>query len=64
MKGMNHDHDSHGAGRGAYGGLALHMGLHFVIMYLVMYTMIASLDHFYFNLNNVYMTLIDRKSVV
>jgi uncharacterized protein (DUF305 family) len=26
-------------------------------MYLVMYTMIATLDHFYFNVNNVYMTL-------
>jgi uncharacterized protein (DUF305 family) len=26
-------------------------------MYLVMYTMIATLGHFYFNVNNVYMTL-------
>ena len=33
------------------------MAAHFVIMYLVMYTMIATLDHFYLNLNNVYMTL-------
>lgn len=29
----------------------------FVVMYLVMYTMIATLAHFNFNLNNVYMTL-------
>jgi hypothetical protein len=29
----------------------------FVVMYLVMYTMIASLDHLRFNINNVYMTL-------
>lgn len=33
------------------------MAAHFVIMYLVMYTMIATLDYFYLNLNNVYMTL-------
>jgi hypothetical protein len=29
----------------------------FAVMYLVMYTMIATLEHFRFNLNNVYMTL-------
>jgi uncharacterized protein (DUF305 family) len=33
------------------------MAIDFFIMYLVMYTMIATLDHFYPNLNNVYMTL-------
>lgn len=33
------------------------MAIDFVIMYLVMYTMIATLDHFYLNINNVYMTL-------
>jgi uncharacterized protein (DUF305 family) len=33
------------------------MTIDFVIMYLVMYTMIATLNHFYFNINNVYMTL-------
>ena len=41
----------------SYRNLAIELILHFVIMYLVMYTMIATLDHFYFNLNNVYMTL-------
>ena len=41
----------------SYRDLAIQLILHFIIMYLVMYTMIASLDHFYFNLNNVYMTL-------
>jgi uncharacterized protein (DUF305 family) len=43
--------------RGPYKGLAIEMAIDFVIMYLVMYTMIASLDHFYLNNNNVYMTL-------
>ncbi|WP_298742907.1 DUF305 domain-containing protein [uncultured Brevundimonas sp.] len=42
---------------GHYRRLGLELGLHFVIMYLVMYAMIASLDDFYLNLNNVYMTL-------
>jgi len=40
-----------------YLGLAIEMVVDFVIMFLVMYTMIATLDHFYFNINNVYMTL-------
>lgn len=40
-----------------YRNLAFELIVDFVIMYLVMYSMIASLDHFYFNLNNVYMTL-------
>jgi uncharacterized protein (DUF305 family) len=31
--------------------------LDFVVMYFVMFTMIATLDHLYLNLNNVYMTL-------
>jgi len=43
--------------KGSYRSLAIELILDFIIMYLVMYTMIASLDHFYFNLNNVYMTL-------
>lgn len=43
--------------KNAYRSLGLHMIIHFVIMYLVMFTMIARLEHFYFNLNNVYMTL-------
>lgn len=40
-----------------YGGLGIDLAAHFVIMYLVMYTMIATLDHFYLNINNVWMTL-------
>lgn len=42
---------------GHYRGLAIELTLDFVVMYLVMYTMIATLAHFHFNLNNVYMTL-------
>lgn len=41
----------------SYLALAVELVIDFVIMYLVMYTMIATLDHFRFNLNNVYMTL-------
>lgn len=41
----------------SYRNLAIELIVHFIIMYLVMYTMIATLDHLYFNLNNVYMTL-------
>jgi uncharacterized protein (DUF305 family) len=40
-----------------YRGLALEMVIDFALMYLVMYTMIATLGHFYFNINTVYMTL-------
>ena len=40
-----------------YRMLAISFGLHFIIMYLVMYAMIATLDHFRLNLDNVYMTL-------
>lgn len=43
--------------KGHYAGLGVEMAAHFVIMYLVMYTMIASLDHFYFNNNTLWMTL-------
>lgn len=42
---------------GSYRNLAIEILIDFVIMYLVMFTMIATLDHFYLNLNNVYMTL-------
>jgi hypothetical protein len=49
-------HDRHGASH-SYGSLAIELSIDFVIMYLVMYTMIATLDHFHLNLNNVYMTL-------
>jgi hypothetical protein len=38
--------------QGSYKKLSVEMALDFVIMYLIMYTMIASLDHFYLNLNN------------
>jgi len=43
--------------KGSYGALALEMAVDFVIMYFVMFTMIATLDHLYLNINNVYMTL-------
>jgi hypothetical protein len=45
------------AGKGSYKSLLVELTIDFVVMYLVMYTMIATLDHFHFNLNNVYMTL-------
>lgn len=43
--------------QGSYLRLGMELTLDFVVMYLVMYTMIATLAHFRFNLNNVYMTL-------
>lgn len=43
--------------KGSYGELTIEMAIDFVIMYFVMYTMIATLDHLYLNINNVYMTL-------
>lgn len=42
---------------GHYGRLGIELLIDFAIMYLVMYSMIATLDHFHLNLNNVYMTL-------
>lgn len=42
---------------GGYRALAVELAAHFVVMYFVMYTMIATVAHFRFNLNNVYMTL-------
>ena len=56
MQDMHTTHDMK-AMEGTYRSFAIELVLDFIIMYLVMYTMIASLDHFYFNLNNVYMTL-------
>ena len=50
-------HASGGHQAGSYRGLAVETAVDFVIMYLVMYTMIATLDDFRFNVNNVYMTL-------
>src|SRR5262245_62147664 len=41
----------------AYGALGVEMAIDFAIMYFVMYTMIATIDHLYLNLNSVYMTL-------
>ncbi|MDP3257479.1 DUF305 domain-containing protein [Bosea sp. (in: a-proteobacteria)] len=43
--------------RSSYLRLGVELILDFIVMYLVMYTMIATLAHFRFNLNNVYMTL-------
>jgi hypothetical protein len=54
-----HAVESHGGheDQHAYKALLIELLIDFIIMYLVMYTMIATLDHFHFNLNNVYMTL-------
>lgn len=49
--------DQHPHGIDSYKRLGLELAIDFAIMYLVMYSMIATLDHFHFNLNNVYMTL-------
>ena len=58
---MAHDHrmERHGADRvqGSYAVLGVELAIDFVIMYLVMYTMIATVDHLYLNINNAYMTL-------
>ena len=48
---------SHAGHQGHYRGLMIELAIDFVIMYLVMYTMIRTLDHFYLNINNVWMTL-------
>ena len=40
-----------------YRSFAIELLIDFAIMYLVMFSMIATLNHFYFNLNIVYMTL-------
>src|ERR687898_210089 len=53
--GMNSNHQEMTSG--SYRRLGIELAIDFVIMYLVMYTMIATVDHFYMNLNNVYMTL-------
>ncbi len=52
---MEH-HGEHKMGS-SYKELTIELAVDFVIMYFVMYTMIASLDHLYLNINNVYMTL-------
>ncbi|MFC5423667.1 DUF305 domain-containing protein [Bosea eneae] len=43
--------------QGQYRSLAVEIVLDFIVMYFVMYTMIATVAHLRFNLNNVYMTL-------
>lgn len=59
----NANHDMHGqdaAGHGddrSYLTLGLELAADFVVMFFVMYAMIATLDHFYFNISNVYMTM-------
>ena len=49
--------NAHAGNQGHYGRLMIELAIDFVIMYLVMFTMIRSLDHFYNNINNVWMTL-------
>jgi uncharacterized protein (DUF305 family) len=55
---QSHDekHARHAAHQ-PYGHFGIELIADFVVMYLVMYTMIATLGHFYVNVNNVYMTL-------
>lgn len=48
---------THASRQGPYARLMVELAIDFVIMYLVMYTMIRTLDHFYLNINNVWMTL-------
>jgi uncharacterized protein (DUF305 family) len=52
---MEHQHHSQPTTH-SWKAMALELGLDAVVMYFVMYTMIASLDHLYTNLNNGYMT--------
>ena len=53
---MRHqDHAGHQAR--SYLGFGIELLIDFAIMYFVMYTMIATLDHLFLNLNNVYMTM-------
>ena len=51
------DHHHAEMTKGSYWRFGIELAIDFVIMYLVMYTMIATLGHFYLNLNTVYMTL-------
>ncbi|WP_332687744.1 DUF305 domain-containing protein [Devosia sp.] len=51
------EHQTEHANRAQYLQFAVEVVLDFAAMYLVMYTMIATLSHFHFNLNNLYMTL-------
>ncbi len=50
-------HVGHAQGNRHYLAFGMELVLDFIVMYFVMFTMIATLDHLYLNLNNVYMTL-------
>jgi uncharacterized protein (DUF305 family) len=50
------DNSQHRMGS-SYKELTVELAIDFVIMHFVMYTMIASFEHLYLNINNVYMTL-------
>lgn len=41
----------------SYLTLSFELAADFLVMFFVMYAMIATLDHFYFNIGNVYMTM-------
>ena len=45
------------SGSGVYARFAIELTADFAVMYLVMYAMIATLNNFFLNLNNVYMTM-------
>ena len=54
-----HGKTMHGHGdSGPYKSLAVELAADFAVMFVAMYAMIATLDHFYFNISNVYMTMI------
>jgi uncharacterized protein (DUF305 family) len=40
-----------------YGRMGITLAINAVVMYFITYTMIAVLDHFYFNINRAYMSL-------
>ena len=57
------EHHPKGHASGAHGGDAyrsflIQLGLSAIAMFVAMYAMIATFEHFVFNLNNVYMTLL------
>lgn len=59
----NADHDMHSQGATGHSNdrsyltLGLELAADFVVMFFVMYAMIATLDHLYLNISNVYMTM-------
>ena len=58
MDGIQANHGpGHGKDNRQYLKLGLELAADFVVMFLVMYAMIATLDHFYLNISNVYMTM-------